>query len=98
MGTSVAVAGQRARSAATTLATASRRAKDTALLAMADALVARTDEILRANSSDVARGHDAGLPAHLIDRLTVDAKRVAAMADGLGQLAGLPDPVGEVVR
>jgi glutamate-5-semialdehyde dehydrogenase len=93
----VAVA-TRAREAAAVLALATRGEKDTALLAMADALVAATDQVLAANAEDVAAAEDAGTPAHLIDRLRLDSVRVAAMADGLRQVAGLPDPVGEVLR
>jgi glutamate-5-semialdehyde dehydrogenase len=89
----LAVARQ-ARVAAAQLAPLPRAGKDAALLAMADALVAATPEILVANERDVAR--DAENP--LIDRLRLDDKRVAAMADGLRQVAGLPDPVGEVIR
>ncbi|HTW20887.1 MAG TPA: glutamate-5-semialdehyde dehydrogenase [Mycobacteriales bacterium] len=90
----VLVTARRARSAAATLAPFPRSAKDTALLAMADALVASTAEILEANARDVDR--DADNP--LVDRLRLDETRVAGMAEGLRQVAGLPDPVGEVVR
>src|SRR3954470_10772738 len=89
---------RRARVAATGLAPMPRAAKDAALLAMADALVAHTDDVLAANTEDVSRGRDDGLTEALIDRLSLDAKRVQAMADGLRQVAGLPDPVGEVIR
>jgi glutamate-5-semialdehyde dehydrogenase len=65
---------------------------------MADALVAHTDDILAANADDIARGRESGLTEALIDRLSLDEKRVGAMADGLRQVAGLPDPVGEVIR
>ncbi len=95
---SVREQGQRAKKAATVLATASRATKDAALRAMADALVARTPEIVEANADDVARAREAGTPDHIIDRLRLDAARVEAMADGLRDVAGLPDPVGEVVR
>jgi glutamate-5-semialdehyde dehydrogenase len=89
---------RRARAAAARLAPMPRAVKDRALLAMADALVDHTDEVLTANADDLARGRDAGLSEALLDRLALDAKRVAAMADGLRQVASLPDPVGEVVR
>ena len=89
---------RRARTAATKLAPMPRAAKDTALLAMADALVGRTPEILAANEDDLARGREAGMAAGMLDRLALDDKRVAAMADGLRQVAALPDPVGEVLR
>ena len=95
---SVAQAARRARTAANALATATRAAKDKALLAMADALVAGTPEILAGNEADVAAARAAGTAEALIDRLTLTAARVAAMADGLRQTAALPDPVGEVVR
>ncbi len=95
---SVSEQGRRARAAATVLATTSRRTKDSALLAMAGALRDRTGEILAANVEDVLRARSAGTPDHLVDRLTVDAKRVETMADGLRHVAGLPDPVGEVLR
>jgi glutamate-5-semialdehyde dehydrogenase len=88
----------RAREAAAELAVASRADKDTALRAMADALVARSAEILAANESDVRAARAGGTEPALLDRLALDTSRVAAMADGLRQVAGLPDPVGEVVR
>ena len=65
---------------------------------MARALGARTAEILAANATDVARAKAAGTPDHIIDRLSLDERRVAGMADGLRQVAGLPDPVGAVMR
>jgi glutamate-5-semialdehyde dehydrogenase len=80
------------------LVTATRAAKDKALLAMADALVAGTPGIVAGNDADVAAARAAGTAEALIDRLTLTAARVAAMADGLRQTAALPDPVGEVVR
>ncbi|MEU8077387.1 glutamate-5-semialdehyde dehydrogenase [Catellatospora citrea] len=88
----------RARAAAQVLATASRRAKDAGLAAMADALAARTPEILEANGLDVAAAREQGTPESTVDRLALNASRLAGMADGLRQIAGLPDPVGEVVR
>jgi glutamate-5-semialdehyde dehydrogenase len=89
---------ERARVAANALATTHGSAKDQALLAMADALVARTPEILEANAADVAAAREAGMAAAMIDRLALDAARVHGMAGGLRQAAALPDPVGEVVR
>jgi glutamate-5-semialdehyde dehydrogenase len=96
--TSVAEAARRARSAANVLVTATRAAKDKALLAMADALVAGTPGIVAGNDADVAAARAGGTAEALIDRLTLTPARVAAMADGLHQTAALPDPVGEVVR
>ena len=88
----------RAREAAADLAPLSRASKDAALIAMADALDAATDDIVAANATDVANGRAAGLTDGLIDRLSLTTERVAAMAQGLRDIAQLPDPVGEVVR
>ncbi|GHJ46210.1 gamma-glutamyl phosphate reductase [Catellatospora sp. TT07R-123] len=88
----------RAREAATVLATASRAVKDAALLVMAEALSSRTAEILAANELDVAAAREQGTPESTVDRLALNASRLAGMAEGLRQIAGLPDPVGEVVR
>src|SRR4051794_4502333 len=87
-----------ARSASIDLATATRAEKDAALLLMADRLVERSDDIVAANAVDVDNARTAGLSEAMIDRLTLTPARVTAMADGLRQLAGLPDPVGDVVR
>jgi len=87
-----------ARSAALHLRAVPRAAKDAALHAMADALVAHTEEILAANRVDVEAARTAGVGEHIIDRLRLDADRVAAMAQGTRDIAALPDPVGEVVR
>jgi glutamate-5-semialdehyde dehydrogenase len=88
----------RARAAATALATATRAVKDAALHAMADALEAGTAPILEANEADLAAGRDGGMTQSLLDRLALSEQRIAGMAGGLRQVAGLPDPVGEVVR
>jgi glutamate-5-semialdehyde dehydrogenase len=89
---------ERARAAAAVLAPLPRSVKDTALRAMADLLEARTADVLEANARDIAAARDNGTTDALIDRLTLTEARVRAMADGLRQVAGLPDPVGEVVR
>jgi glutamate-5-semialdehyde dehydrogenase len=89
---------KRARVAAAGLAPLPRRAKDAALLAMADALVGASDRILAANAEDVDAGREAGTTEALLDRLALNAGRIEAMADGLRHVATLPDPVGEVVR
>jgi len=89
---------RRAREASTALATLTRTSKDAALHAMADALIARTPEILTANTADLEAGRGAGLSAALLDRLALSDERIAGMAAGLRQMAALPDPVGEVVR
>ncbi len=97
-GSSVTQLAQAARAAAVPLALAGRAIKDAALQAMAAALREHTEAILQANAVDVGRATDAGAEAALVDRLRLDAGRVDAMAAGLEQLAGLPDPIGEVVR
>jgi len=94
----VHAAARRARAAATALAVVPRGDKDRALHAMADALLDRADEVLAANERDLAAGRDAGLTKALLDRLALSTERVATVADGLRVVAGLPDPVGEVVR
>ena len=89
---------RRARAAAAVLAPLPRSVKDAALHAMAQALLDRQDEVLAANAEDVAAARDAGTPDAQVDRLALTPARVRAMADGLRHVAGLPDPVGEVVR
>ena len=91
------VAG-RAREASHGLALATRAEKDRALHAMADALLARETEILAANAEDVERAEAGGTPANIVDRLRLTPERLAGMAQGLREVAGLADPVGEVVR
>jgi glutamate-5-semialdehyde dehydrogenase len=86
-----------ARRASRTLATLGSGVKDAALLAIAAGLEDRAHEILEANARDLEAGREAGLSPALTDRLALDRPRVAAMADGVRQIAALPDPVGEVV-
>ncbi|GAB3997198.1 glutamate-5-semialdehyde dehydrogenase [Nocardioides marmoraquaticus] len=88
----------RARAASLRLAVATRATKDAALHAMADALLTDAEEVLSANDDDVTTARDAGTGEHLVDRLRLDQARLEAMAAGLRDVAGLPDPVGEVVR
>ncbi|WP_433374198.1 glutamate-5-semialdehyde dehydrogenase [Actinoplanes sp. CA-142083] len=87
-----------ARGASIDLAAATRAEKDRALLLMADRLVERTEDIVAANAVDVNNARDAGQSEAMIDRLTLTPSRIEGMADGLRQLAALPDPVGDVVR
>jgi glutamate-5-semialdehyde dehydrogenase len=89
---------QKARIAALTLSSSTRATKDAALLAMADALAKSETAILEANARDVARAEENGTSAALIDRLRLTPDRIAGMAEGLRDLAALPDPVGDVVR
>ena len=88
----------RAREAAYLLRRLTRKDKDKALLCMADALVANTDQITSANAGDVKRARESGTSDAIVDRLTLDAERIAAIADALREVIGLPDPVGEVIR
>lgn len=87
-----------ARQAATALAQASTSVKNQALLAMAEALLADSARILEANSEDIRRARERGLSEAMIERLTLNEKRIAAMAEGIRQVAVLSDPVGEIVE
>ncbi|MDI2030800.1 glutamate-5-semialdehyde dehydrogenase [Saccharopolyspora sp. TS4A08] len=91
-------AARRARGAAAELAQATRGTKDALLHAMADELVKRAPEVLEANERDVAAARESGTAEAMIDRLSLSTGRIEAMADGLRTVAGLPDPVGEVLR
>ena len=89
--------GADARAAARVLANASTEAKNAALTGSADSLRARADAILAANRKDMEAGRRKGLSKALLDRLALDDQRIEAMARGLEDIAGLPDPVGEVM-
>ena len=88
--------GRQAVAAAAVLAQASRAAKDQALLAGAAALRASAVAITRANGVDLEAARERGLGAALLDRLRLDAVRIEAMAQGLEEIAALPDPIGAV--
>ncbi len=88
--------GQTARQAASLLSKASTRQKNDALNAIAGQLRTNETVLLAANGKDVENGHDNALDAALLDRLELNTGRVAQMADGLQQIAGLADPVGEI--
>jgi glutamate-5-semialdehyde dehydrogenase len=94
---SVAELGQRAKAAAAPLAVASTAAKNAALLAAADLLGHRGDEILTANAADLVAAEAGGMEPGPLDRLRLTDARLAGMADGLRDVAGLADPVGEVL-
>ena len=79
------------------LAVTSTRVKDTALLAMAAALLEHEKEILDANAADMEAGKAKGMRQAMLDRLLLNHKRLEEMAVGLRQVAGLADPVGNVV-
>ena len=88
--------GRQARSASRSVAAASTDAKNKALLAMAAEIRARAAQLLEANQRDLDEARANGLEAAMIDRLTLSAKGIEAMAVGLEQVAALPDPVGEM--
>jgi glutamate-5-semialdehyde dehydrogenase len=88
--------GRAAREASRATARASTAAKNTALLAMAQAIRERRGELLAANAADIDEARANGLDAAMIDRLTLTGKGIEAMALGLEQVAALPDPVGEI--
>ena len=89
--------GMKARQAARILATASTTLKNEALLNMADQLEADSQEILKANGLDLEMGGQQGLSAALLERLTLTESRIRDMAQGLRDIAALPDPIGETI-
>src|SRR5271166_6832549 len=91
-------AARRARVAARALALLPTVAKDAALKSAAEAIGAHTKRILAANAEDLEAARAAGTPTAMLDRLALDTKRIDGIAAGLRQVAGLPDPVGEVLR
>lgn len=88
--------GERARGAARIMARAERSMKDEVLERVATLLEEKMAVILAANSEDMGAGKERGLDAALLDRLELNQERVIAMADGLRQIATLPDPIGEI--
>ena len=90
--------GRSARSASRVIARATTASKNEALLAIADTLIKREVHILDENAEDVRDAKKADLATPLIDRLTLTSKSVTAMAEGLRQVAQLPDPVGELTN
>ncbi|KMN37447.1 MULTISPECIES: glutamate-5-semialdehyde dehydrogenase [Chromobacterium] len=89
-------AGKAARKASRELARADTAQKNRALLAMADAILREQAQLLAANAQDMEAARKAGLEPALLDRLALNEKTIAGMAEGLRQIAALPDPVGEV--
>ncbi len=94
---SIRALAARVRAAAGQLAVASSADKDKALRAMAAGLEAKAGTLRAENARDIAAAEAAGLSAALVDRLRLNDKRIAAMAEGLRQVAALPDPVGAVI-
>jgi glutamate-5-semialdehyde dehydrogenase len=89
--------GRRARIASQTLAFASANSKRAALMAAADAVTARRDEIIAANALDLEFGREKGLSAAMMDRLMLDGSRIESIVEGLRAVAGQDDPVGQVL-
>lgn len=87
-----------AREAQRVLALCTDEEKRDAILKIADALISRSAEILAANAADVARAEEAGTSEAMLDRLRLDERRIADIAEGARQVASLPDPVGEVIE
>jgi len=90
--------GERARAAARVLARADTEAKNAALDAISAALVRDAEKLLAANAHDVTAARAAGNDAAFVDRLTLEASTIQAMADGVREIAALPDPVGEITE
>jgi glutamate-5-semialdehyde dehydrogenase len=95
--TEVEYKARAAKAASQKLASAGAEAKNKALTLMAEEIGRQKPAILEANQADVAAARDKGLDDYLIDRLTLNDKRIAAMQEGLRQLTALPDPVGQVL-
>jgi glutamate-5-semialdehyde dehydrogenase len=90
--------GRRARTASRAMARADTGTKNACLFALADLIIAESAEILAANAKDMRAGKNANLDAALLDRLELNTGRINAMADGVRQVAGLPDPIGEMME
>ncbi len=88
--------GVQARAASVAMAKAKTAQKNQALQRIADLLLAQTADLQAANAQDLAAGKARGLDAALLDRLALNEARIQAMAEGLRQIAALPDPVGEI--
>jgi glutamate-5-semialdehyde dehydrogenase len=89
--------GEKAKKASYRLANLSTNEKNEGLVKIADLLVEKEKEILAANAVDVENAANKGVSKAMLDRLSLNEKRIAAMAEGVRQVASLPDPVGEVV-
>ncbi|CAJ1500626.1 glutamate-5-semialdehyde dehydrogenase [[Mycobacterium] burgundiense] len=96
--TEVHDAARRARVASRAVAALTTTIKDRALHAAADAVLAAVEDILAGNAEDLRTARDSGTPEAMLDRLALNPQRVEGIAAGLRQVAGLPDPVGEVLR
>ncbi len=96
--TAIELQGQAAKQAARTLSVAGTEQKNSALLAIAQALLDRKDEVLSANAADLEAGREAGLTQALLDRLALSGERIEGIVEGVRQVAALPDPIGVETR
>jgi glutamate-5-semialdehyde dehydrogenase len=87
---------QEAKAASRMLATLSSAVKNELLLKMAQALIDHTEQLIESNEKDLTAAREAGLAPAMVDRLALDSQRIRSMADGLREVADLPDPVGEI--
>jgi glutamate-5-semialdehyde dehydrogenase len=92
------IKAERLQQAAKTLALLSTEEKNEALTRIAEALIKQKEWILQENEKDVALGKEQGLSPALIDRLQLTSERIEQIVDGVRQVAGLPDPIGEIVE
>ncbi|MBZ4644865.1 MAG: glutamate-5-semialdehyde dehydrogenase [Clostridia bacterium] len=89
--------GEKAKKASYQLSNISTIIKDNALQAIADELIKNEDKILEANNKDLTNAKEKGISGALLDRLTLNNKRILSMAEGVLQIKSLPDPIGEVI-
>ncbi|RLB63875.1 MAG: gamma-glutamyl-phosphate reductase, partial [Deltaproteobacteria bacterium] len=87
---------QDAKAASQTLASLSSAVKNELLQQMAQALLDHSEELIESNEKDLSAAREAGLAPAMVDRLALDVPRIRSMADGLREVAELPDPVGEI--
>ena len=90
--------GRQARAASRILSQATTRTKNDALLSIADSIMENKTALIAINSKDLDAGEKHGLDAALLDRLELNAERIDAMAEGLTEIAALPDPIGEISK
>lgn len=95
--TALEIIGQKAKEAEPKLRILDKACKDEVLLRSADYLVQETAFILKANEQDMENGRNKGMKEGLLDRLKLTGERIAGMAEGLRQIAALPDPIGEII-
>jgi len=87
--------GKNARAASRQMASADTNTKNLALNAIAQAILREKEVLLTANAKDLAAAKENGLAPAMLDRLAISEKTINSMAEGLMQIAGLPDPIGE---